>query len=127
MRSWALPEMQAGIPEMGAVDAWIEVLATMEELKLDGKHFGGGTADIANFVDHVRRLLVYQVAKASGMPQPVLTAYSSYLENLHVFNCLAGGVDRPFMRRCGIPQGCPFSMALCCFDHEALDFDHVPF
>ena len=46
------------------------------------------------------------------MPQPVMTAYISYLDNLYVYNCLAGGVGRPFLRRCGIPQGCPFSMAM---------------
>ena len=112
VRSWALPEMHVGIPERGAVDAWIEVLGTMEELKLDDMHFCGGTADIAKFFDQVRRLLVYQVAKAAGMPQPVLTAYRNHLENLRVFNCLAGGVGRPFMRRCGIPQGDPFSMVM---------------
>ena len=105
--SWDLPEMHAGVPEKGATDAWMEVLTTMEELKLDGKHFCGGTADIAKFVDQVRRSLVYQVANASGMPQPILKAYSNYLENLHVFNCLAGGIGRPYMRRCGIPKAAP--------------------
>ena len=34
IRAWALPEMYAGIPEMGAVDAWREVLTTIEDLKL---------------------------------------------------------------------------------------------
>ena len=46
------------------------------------------------------------------MPQPVLTAYQNYLDNLYVYNCLAGGIGRPSLRRCGIPQGCPFSMAM---------------
>lgn len=46
------------------------------------------------------------------MPEPVLTAYEAYLENLLVYNCLAGGVGEPFRRLCGIPQGCPFSMAV---------------
>ena len=39
---WALPEMHAGVPEMGAVDAWHEVLTTLEDHKLNGKHFAGG-------------------------------------------------------------------------------------
>ena len=46
------------------------------------------------------------------MPQPILTAYKNYLENMYVYNCLAGGIGRPFIRKCGIPQGCPFSMAM---------------
>ena len=31
IREWALPEMHAGIPEMGAMDAWHEVLTTLED------------------------------------------------------------------------------------------------
>ena len=48
IREWALPGMHAGVPEMGAVDAWHEVLTTLEEHKLNGKQFVGGVADIAN-------------------------------------------------------------------------------
>ena len=60
----------------------------------------------------MRRQLVYKIARAAGMPESVMTAYISYLDNLYVYNCLAGGVGRLFRRRCGIPQGCPFSMAM---------------
>ena len=97
--------MHAGSPELGAVDAWMEVLAMLEELKLDQQHYCGGTADIAKFFDQIRRQLVYKIARAAGMPEPVLTAYMSELDNLYVYNCLAGGVGQPFLRRCGIPQG----------------------
>ena len=51
MRTWALPEMYARIPEMGAVDAWRQVLATIEDFKLEGKPYCGGVADIAKFFD----------------------------------------------------------------------------
>ena len=90
----------------------MEVLMVLEDLKLDSKHYCGGTADIAKFFDQVRRLLVYEVAKAAGMPDPILKTYQNYLDNLHVYNCLAGGIGRPYLRRCGIPQGCPFSMCM---------------
>ena len=82
---------------MGAVDAWMEVLMILEDLKLDQKHYCGGTADIAKFFDQVRRQLVYQVARAAGMPAPVLTAYHNYLDNIYVYNCLAGGIGRPYL------------------------------
>ena len=49
IRQWSLPEMHAGVPEMRAVDAWHEVLTSLEEHKMDGKDFAGGVADIANF------------------------------------------------------------------------------
>ena len=32
------------------------------------------------------------------------------MENLEVYNCVAGGMGTPYVRVCGIPQGCFFSM-----------------
>ena len=58
IRSWALPEMHAGVPEMGAVDAWHEVLNKIEDLKLEERSFCGGVADIAKSFDKIRRDLV---------------------------------------------------------------------
>ena len=66
--AWALPEMFAGVPEMGAVDAWHKALANIEELKLKGIPFCGGVADIAKFFDQIRREVVYMVARHTGMP-----------------------------------------------------------
>lgn len=50
------------------------------------------------------------MAAYAGMPRKVLGAYKDYIERLKLHNCLAGGVGTPHARRCGIPQGCPFSM-----------------
>ena len=51
IESWvisrALPEIHAGVPEMGAVDAWHAALTETEEAKLAGIPFCGGVADIA--------------------------------------------------------------------------------
>ena len=69
--------MYAGIPEMGAVDAWHEALTQIRELKLDGEAFCGGVADIAKFFDHVRRGTVYKMAAAAGMPPVILRAYKA--------------------------------------------------
>ena len=107
---WALPGMHAGVPSMGAVDAWREALTHIEELKLDNEKFSGGVADIANIFDQIIRKLVYKLAASAGMPRGVLRAYKIFLEQLLVYNCLAGGVGLPYRRKCGIPQGCPFSM-----------------
>ena len=90
----------------------MEVTTVIEHYKLDQTHYCGGTADIAKFFDQIRRTLVYRIAVASGMPASVLTAYKTHLENLLVYNCLAGRVGEPFRRLCGIPQGCPFPMAI---------------
>ena len=107
---WALPEIHAGVLEMGAVDAWHEVLTTLEDLKINDKNFVGGVAGIAKFFDQIRRQLVYQMCRAAGMPTGVLRAYEAYLEALKVYNCVAGGMGTPYTRLCGIPQGCPLLM-----------------
>ena len=41
VRSWALPERYAGVPERGAVDAWHEVLTKTETMKLDNTNYCG--------------------------------------------------------------------------------------
>ena len=55
---------------------------------------------------------MYRIAEAAGMPKRVLQAYSTFLEQLLVYNTVMGGMGTPYRRRCGIPQGCPFSMAM---------------
>ena len=112
VQSWALPEMFAGVPGRGAVDAWYKVLTRIESLKLDGKDYSGGVADIAKFFDQIRRSLMYKMAEAAGMPPQVLRAYKEYLEALVLYNALAGGMGKPYRKKCGIPQGCPLSMLM---------------
>ncbi len=77
--TWALEEMYAGIPGKGAVDAWHPALTTIEEHKLDKNEFAGAVADIMKFFDQIRRKIVYEVAKAAGMPPGILKAYQSYI------------------------------------------------
>ena len=72
-------------------------------------------ADTAKFFDQIRRDLVFRTCKAAGMPTGVLRAYENYLGNLKVDNCVAGGMGTPYIRVCGIPQGCPFSMTNVAF------------
>ena len=110
--TWALEEMHAGVPGLGATDAWHDALTNLEELKIEREDFSGAVADIAKFFDQIRRRLVYYLAGAAGMPRPVLHAYRAYIEQLRMYNCVAGGIGAPYRRRCGIPQGCPFSMMM---------------
>ena len=60
--------MQASM-RLGAVDVWCESLTKIEELKLDGKPFCGGVADIAKLFDQARRGIVYNVVAADGCHQ----------------------------------------------------------
>ena len=95
VQMWSLEEMFAGVPGRGAVDAWHEVLTTLEECKLEDNSYCGGVADIAKFFDQIKRAMLYQVAAAAGMPTGVLTAYKAYLENLLLYNVHAGGLGDP--------------------------------
>ena len=112
IKMWALPEIFAGVPGKGATDAWYEVLTKIEGLRLDKIPFCGGVADIAKQIDQLRRSLVYKLAETAGMPPGVLRAYKDFVEKLEIYNSVAGGLGTPYQRRCGIPQGCPFSMML---------------
>ena len=77
---------------------------------MKGIPYCGGAADIFKFFDQIVRPLVYVVLSLAGMPRGVLDAYRRYLENLVTYNVVAGGLGHGQKRRCGIPQGCPFSM-----------------
>ena len=112
VQHWGLEEMYAGIPGRGAMDAWHEALTEVEEMKMMNTDFCGGVADIMKFFDQIPRRIVYNLLAVAGIPKPILAAYAAFLEDLMVHNVLAGGVGTPYRRKCGIPQGCPFSMAV---------------
>ena len=80
--------------------------------RLTDTPFCGGVVDIAKFSDQIRREVVYKMVAAAGMPLNILKTYTAYIENPLLYNCLAGGVGRPHRRKCGAPQGCPFSMMM---------------
>ena len=59
VQMWPLEEMFAGVPGRGAVDAWHEVLTTLEECKLEDNSYCGRVADIAKFFDQIKRAMLY--------------------------------------------------------------------
>ena len=121
--SWALPEMYAGVPGKGAADAWHAALTDVEEHKLKGNAFCGAVADIMKFFDMIRRDLVYEMARAAGMPDKVLVAYRAYLENMQVYNCLAegGGGRHPILEEMRHPARLPFLYVHGRTDHATMD------
>jgi hypothetical protein len=121
IRGWSLPEMYAGVPGLGATDAWYEVLTKLEHHKLHDIGFCGGVADIMKFFDQILRNLVYKLAAAAGMPERVLTAYTNYLENMQVYNALAGGGGDAIQAEMRDPPGVPLLHDHGCSDHEAMD------
>ena len=79
----------------GAEDAWYRVAVEVEEMRLKGVKYCGGTADIMKFVDQVVREVVYMLAEEGGMPARVLGACKSFQEGLRVYNSLAEGIGMP--------------------------------
>ena len=65
---------------------------------------------------------MFRICKAAGMPKGVVLAYEAYIENLKVYNCVVGGMGTPYVRVCGIPQGCFFLDDHVSTRHEAIDY-----
>ncbi len=108
--SWKVPGIFAGVPGVGAEDAWYTTNVLLEEAKLTNVPFLGAAADIWKCFDQICRPLLYAMLAYMGLPIGILNAYQSFLDNLVFHNSLAGGLGKPHKRICGIPQGCPLSM-----------------
>ena len=105
-----MSEFYAGNGNQGAEDAWYAIAGEVEQYKLNEEDYVGGTVDIAKCFDQISRQLLFRLARKAGMPSQILNAYIKYQESLKVHNTIAKGIGIAFSRRCGIPQGCPFSM-----------------
>ena len=110
IRRWQLPEMFAGVAEVGAEDVWWEMSLDLEELQMRGIPFAGAGVDVFKCFDQIIRDLVYRLAGTAGMPSKVLDTYRRYQEGLTTMNAVAGGLWEPYKRFMGIPQGCPMRM-----------------
>ena len=88
---WALPEMYAGVEGRGAQDAAYNTALLTEWCKAMGMDLTGGAADIYKCFDQLSRPLIYMILEKAGMPEQVLGAYRKFLEELTVYNTVAGG------------------------------------
>ena len=104
--------MYAGVGTQGAEDAWYTIATQFEKMEMVGTQFCGGTVDIAKCFDQVNPRLVEDMARLAGMPSRVLNTYLRYHSSLIVHNTVAQGIGIGYVRRCGIPQGCPLSMLI---------------
>ena len=108
--TWVMEGMFAGVPGHAAEDAWWIMSLVMESVLLSSQWVGGAAVDIFKCFDQLPRELVAKVLILAGMPRKIVDAYMRYHNNLKVYNSVAGGLGKPYRRRCAIPQGCPFSM-----------------
>ena len=110
------------MPANGAEDAWWRTSLEHEVARLQGKEITGGSADIYKCFDQIQRRLLKRLLEESGFPQRILEPYMRYLEQLTIYNTLAGTLGEPHRRKCSIPQVCPLSMTMVT---QALD-QHNP-
>lgn len=108
--TWQHGAMVAGVRERGADDGWWHSALLTEQDHVNGTPYTGGAADIYKCFDQINRPLLYSILERAGIPARVLVAYKAFQEDVEIRNSLAGGLGESYKRRCGIPQGCPFSM-----------------
>ena len=112
VEQWMLEEMYAGVPGMGAEDAWYATAIFIEHARIVRETVTGRAADISKCFDQVERVLLTCVLLRAGMPPKVMDAYHWYHDDFLVYNSLAGSIGDPFKRKCSIPRGCPCSRCL---------------
>ena len=110
--SWKTKHMFSGIPGVGAEDCAYQTAIYAELKRIYGEGFTTGSIDVHKCFDQVVRTLVYEIARAAGIPEGVLRAYRGFLENMQVRFQLAGTLGECHKDPTSIPQGCPFSMIM---------------
>eukprot|EP00973_Karenia_brevis_P061783 8591118-Karenia_brevis.AAC.1 len=78
--------MFAGQPGTSAQDAWYLAALDLEEARVQGADFLGGTSDLYKCFDQVVRLLLYATLIISGISPRIVTAYSSYHEHTLIYH-----------------------------------------
>ena len=89
---------------MGAGVATYGIGVDIEEMEMKGIGYCGGTIDIAKFFDRVPRQLCYQLAKAAGIPGPIIDTYWKFHQGLKVRNSINGNLGSPYSQQASIPQ-----------------------
>ena len=107
---WALPNMFGGVQGVGAAEAWYTTALDIEHALTHSVPLVGGALDLFKCFDQILRPLLYEILRISGLPEPILTAYANYQEQMLMYNSLNGAIGIPHKHPAGIPQGCPFSM-----------------
>ena len=107
--------MFAGMPQVGADDAWYLTALEAEQALMANWAFIGGSVDLFKCFDQIVRGLLYFLLLLGVFPINILTAYANYHEAAQLMYVIHGTVGQPHTHPCGIPQGCPLSMLFIAF------------
>ena len=107
--------MFAGVWKARGEDAWRLKSRSREEADPGKEDVSGDMADVFKCFDQILRELLQELLEVGGMPDRVLKPYLRYIQNLRLYNDVAGSIGQPYGLPCGIPQGCPLSMLYVAF------------
>ena len=99
------------LPYREPSQTWLQIQASVELALQSGSDLIGLSADVVKAFNNIRREPMWQLARHLGVPDEILTPWSSFLANFgrrfQVHNQLG---DRMTSNE-GYPEGCPFSVA----------------
>ena len=78
---WTDPAFFAGVPGVGAEEAWYSTALDIEQRRSEGKQVTVGSIDVYKCFDQVVRKLVVGLAEKAGMPSKILRTYEGYVES----------------------------------------------
>ena len=79
IQEWAPDEMHAGIPSVGAEDAWYTTAVVKEYFRCSGIDITGGAADIWKCFDQIVRPLVYSILRIAWFPHATAESLSEWV------------------------------------------------
>ena len=111
LRSWLPLSVFSAGGGRGSVDAWYSTALDFEEVLsgLSESHVHIFVADVSKSCDTVDRDVLDLVLGRLGLPVWFRRVYCGYHANVRLRLKLACGLESPWTRDEGIPQGCPLS------------------
>ena len=91
MDTWFTKDMFAGGPGVGAEDAWYMTAIDNEHLWATSQEFSAGATDLFKCFDQLDRNLIYKLLETAGAPPQFINTYKAHLDNLDIYNAVAGG------------------------------------
>ena len=111
-QSWVPSSVYSAGNGRSSVEAWYTTALDIEEVLAGAvdTHVHIFVADVVKSFDTVDRSILDRVLSSLGLPAWFRHAYFEYHSHVRLRFKLAAGLDQPWTRDGGIPQGCPLSM-----------------
>ena len=98
------------IPGREAGDVWHYIQAMVELALQSGSRLTGVVSDVKKAFESIPRTAFFRVASKLGLPAPLLTAWSSFLDTMQRCFILHHHMGAPMDSDWGMPEGCALSV-----------------